>query len=107
MIKIEEISIEGFKSYGNKTKFYNLDDHFNSITGKNGSGKSNVLDAICFVLGLSNLNLMRVSKLEDLIFQNKNTCNNYALVTIVFKKKISSLLDAAKLFLSQRSIFRK
>ena len=87
MIVIEEIIIEGFKSYNTKTKFSNFDEHFNSITGKNGSGKSNILDAICFVLGLSNLNLMRVSKLEDLIFKNKAINNKYACVTIILKKK--------------------
>jgi predicted ATPase len=29
--------------------------HFNAITGLNGSGKSNILDSICFVLGITNL----------------------------------------------------
>jgi structural maintenance of chromosome 2 len=87
MIRIEEIIIDGFKSYGTKTIFSAFDEHFSSITGKNGSGKSNFLDAICFVLGLSNLNFMRVLKINDLIFQDTTIKNKYALVTIVFKKK--------------------
>jgi hypothetical protein len=32
-----------------------FDPQFNAITGLNGTGKSNILDAICFVLGISNL----------------------------------------------------
>lgn len=47
--------IEGFKSYGQRTEINNFDPTFNAITGLNGSGKSNILDAICFVLGITNL----------------------------------------------------
>lgn len=32
-----------------------FDEKFNAITGLNGSGKSNILDSICFVLGIQNL----------------------------------------------------
>jgi structural maintenance of chromosome 2 len=57
-MKIKEIILEGFKSYGNRTQLDRLDPEFTSITGLNGSGKSNILDAICFVLGLSSLGLV-------------------------------------------------
>lgn len=57
-MKIKEIILEGFKSYGNRTKLDMLDPEFTSITGLNGSGKSNILDAICFVLGLQSLGLV-------------------------------------------------
>ena len=50
---IKEIILEGFKSYSQRTVIKNLDKQFNAITGLNGSGKSNILDAILFVLGLS------------------------------------------------------
>ena len=52
---VKEITIEGFKSYAQSTTITQFDPHFNAITGLNGSGKSNILDAICFVLGISNL----------------------------------------------------
>lgn len=52
---IEEIILEGFKSYANRTVISGWDPEFNAITGLNGSGKSNILDAICFVLGIENL----------------------------------------------------
>lgn len=35
------------------------DPSFNAITGLNGSGKSNILDAICFVLGITNMTQVR------------------------------------------------
>lgn len=37
---------------------------FNSITGLNGSGKSNILDAICFVLGITNMTTVRAQNLQ-------------------------------------------
>lgn len=51
---IEELIIDGFKSYATRTSIPGWDPSFNAITGLNGSGKSNVLDAICFVLGITN-----------------------------------------------------
>ena len=58
---IKEMIIEGFKSYAIRTVIKNFDTQFNAITGLNGSGKSNILDAICFVLGLSKLMAARVT----------------------------------------------
>jgi structural maintenance of chromosome 2 len=52
---VEEIILEGFKSYASRTVISGWDPEFNAITGLNGTGKSNILDAICFVLGIDNL----------------------------------------------------
>lgn len=52
---IEEITIDGFKSYAQRVTVPQFDRYFNAITGLNGSGKSNILDSICFVLGITNL----------------------------------------------------
>lgn len=52
---IKEIVIDGFKSYAKRIVVGPFDHEFNAITGLNGSGKSNILDAICFVLGITNL----------------------------------------------------
>ncbi len=52
---IQEVCIDGFKSYAQRVVLENFDKTFNAITGMNGSGKSNVLDSICFVLGIKNL----------------------------------------------------
>lgn len=52
---IKSMVLEGFKSYGKRMEIHGFDKEFNAITGLNGSGKSNVLDAVCFVLGITNL----------------------------------------------------
>jgi structural maintenance of chromosome 2 len=56
---IEELIIEGFKSYATRTVIKGWDPSFTAITGLNGSGKSNILDALCFVLGIDNLKQVR------------------------------------------------
>jgi hypothetical protein len=50
---IDEVILDGFKSYATRTTIGKFDPKFNAITGLNGSGKSNILDAICFVLGIA------------------------------------------------------
>lgn len=56
---IKSIILEGFKSYAERTEINGFDPLFNAITGLNGSGKSNILDSICFLLGISNLSQVR------------------------------------------------
>jgi len=58
-MRIEELILEGFKSYPVRTTISQWDPSFNAITGLNGSGKSNILDAICFVLGITNMSQVR------------------------------------------------
>lgn len=52
---IKSLVIDGFKSYCQRTEIDGFDPQFNAITGLNGSGKSNILDAVCFLLGITNL----------------------------------------------------
>ena len=56
---IKEIIIDGFKSYAQRVTLPSFDPGFNAITGLNGSGKSNILDSICFLLGLKTLSQVR------------------------------------------------
>lgn len=94
---IKEVIIDGFKSYATRTVISGFDAQFNAITGLNGSGKSNILDAICFVLGLSTLSLVnlldfydintikaRVNSLQELIYKFGHAGVTKASVSIVF-----------------------
>jgi structural maintenance of chromosome 2 len=80
---IKEIVIEGFKSYAQRTVITGFDSSFNAITGLNGSGKSNILDAICFVLGLTSLSHARVSSLQELIYKFGHAGITKAIVTLI------------------------
>lgn len=81
---IKEVIIDGFKSYANRTVVSGWDVSFNAITGLNGTGKSNILDAICFVLGISNLSQVRATNLQDLVYKQGQSRVTKASVTIVF-----------------------
>ncbi|KAI0075030.1 hypothetical protein K474DRAFT_1461296 [Panus rudis PR-1116 ss-1] len=83
-MRIEELVLEGFKSYPVRTQITGWDPSFNAITGLNGSGKSNILDAICFVLGITNMSSMRAQNQQDLIYKRGQAGVTKASVTIVF-----------------------
>ncbi|RKP27033.1 hypothetical protein SYNPS1DRAFT_27308 [Syncephalis pseudoplumigaleata] len=83
-MRVEELIIEGFKSYAVRTHITGWDAAFNAITGLNGSGKSNILDAICFVLGIKNLAAVRANNLVELVYKRGQAGVTKASVTIVF-----------------------
>ncbi|KAL0235795.1 hypothetical protein GEMRC1_002377 [Eukaryota sp. GEM-RC1] len=65
---LSNIIIVGFKSYSHKVpQVISLLPSLNCIVGVNGSGKSNIIEAICFVCGYKSASL-RTSKLKDLSF---------------------------------------
>lgn len=81
---IKSLIIDGFKSYGKRTEVNGFDPEFTAITGLNGTGKSNVLDAICFVLGISNLSHVRATSLQELVYKGGQCGVTKATVTIIF-----------------------
>ncbi|MSR86087.1 chromosome segregation protein SMC [Candidatus Woesearchaeota archaeon] len=67
MTVITKLSVRGFKSFAKKTEVPLLGG-FNCFLGPNGNGKSNVVDAICFVLGKSSAKGLRAEKSANLIY---------------------------------------
>ncbi|KRX93460.1 Structural maintenance of chromosomes protein 2 [Trichinella pseudospiralis] len=84
VMHLKRIELEGFKSYRQRTVLDNFNSNFNAITGLNGSGKSNILDAICFVLGITNLSHVRAASLQDLVSDYGKTGIERAAVSVVF-----------------------
>lgn len=84
---VEEIVVNGFKSYSAEVPIGPLDPSFNAITGLNGTGKSNILDSICFVLGITTLSHVRVSKLDELVYKQGNAGVSSAVVKITFNNE--------------------
>ena len=68
-MRVVEIVIDGFKSYAVRTVISGWDESFNSITGLNGSGKSNILDAICFCLGITSMSTVRAQNIQVCDFE--------------------------------------
>ena len=65
---LKKVELKGFKSFGPKTVTVTLDKGFTVVTGPNGSGKTNIVDAILFVLGELSARRMRAENLPKLIY---------------------------------------
>lgn len=99
MTKLNKVIIQGFKSFQRKTviPFF---EGMTAIVGENGSGKSNIVEAIQFVLGKRSSNL-RAEKMEHLIFNGGNgrKPSEFAEVTLFFDNssgKFDEFLDEHK-----------
>lgn len=87
---IKSLVIDGFKSYGKRVELNDFDPEFNAITGLNGTGKSNILDAICFTLGISAMTTIRASTMQDVIYKSGQAGVHTATVTITFDNRDKS-----------------
>ena len=82
---LKRIELQGFKSFADYTVI-NFDSPYTGIVGPNGCGKSNIADAIRWVLGEKSAKSMRGNSMTDVIFagaEGKRSVN-MAEVTLVF-----------------------
>ena len=80
-VRLKSLEIKGFKSFADRTVI-NLDNQITGIVGPNGCGKSNIVDAIRWVIGEHKIKTLRSDNLEDLIFNGSKTRNGSGLAEV-------------------------
>ena len=82
---LKRIEMQGFKSFADRTVI-NFEDSVTGVVGPNGCGKSNISDAIRWVLGEQSVKSLRGEKMTDVIFAGSESRKavSMAEVTLVF-----------------------
>ncbi len=84
-MRLNSIKLSGFKSFAEPTNFL-LPGQLVGVVGPNGCGKSNIMDAVRWVLGESKASELRGESMQDVIFNGTNTRkpSSRASVELVF-----------------------
>src|SRR4249920_2783889 len=91
-MRLSRLELSGFKSFAGTVELP-FDQGVTAIVGPNGCGKSNISDAVRWVLGEQSPRLLRGGKMEDVIFQGSTGRRpvNVAEVSLVFDNSDGSL----------------
>ena len=102
-MRLEKIVLDGFKSFADKTEF-SFNQQITSIVGPNGCGKSNVVDALKWVLGEQSTKSLRSGMMADVIFGGSSVRKpmGMAEVSLHFSQASSLGLEQDDLAITRR-----
>src|SRR2546426_740277 len=83
MFKLRRLEITGFKSFADHTDLIFTGDGITGVVGPNGCGKSNVADAIAWVLGEQRVKHLRGAEMKDVIFQGSRNRQPSGMAEVV------------------------
>ena len=89
---LKQIEITGFKSFADKTRLQ-LEPGMIAIVGPNGCGKSNVSDAIRWVLGEQRPTALRCAKMSDVVFNGTDSRKPLARLGLDYLCGVRGVLD--------------
>ena len=82
MLKLKRVEIHGFKSFYDQTELKFNGSGIAAVVGPNGCGKSNLSDAISWVLGEQSAKTLRGSRMEDVIFAGSRDKKALGMATV-------------------------
>ena len=95
-MRLERLEIAGFKSFSDRSELA-FDRGVTAIVGPNGCGKSNVADAITWVLGEQSARSLRGEKMEDVIFSGSDARKPTATAEVRLRLSgVTGLAEAAE-----------
>jgi chromosome segregation protein len=109
-MKLRKLEILGFKSFRDRTVL-DFPEGISGVVGPNGCGKSNIVDAVRWVLGEMRVTMLRGKKMEDVIFNGSEDAPpvGMAEVTMILEKGPhhfpGTYADCAEVMISRR-LFR-
>src|SRR5256714_11473493 len=83
MFKLKRLELTGFKSFADYTNLVSTGDGITAVVGPNGCGKSNVADAIAWVLGEQRIRHLRGAEMKDVIFQGSRNRSASGMAEVV------------------------
>ncbi len=83
MFKLRRLEITGFKSFADHTDLIFTGEGITAVVGPNGCGKSNVADAISWVLGEQRVKHLRGADMKDVIFQGSRNRSPSGMAEVV------------------------
>ena len=106
-MRLTKLELQGFKSFADTTEML-FNPGVTAIVGPNGCGKSNVSDAVRWVLGEQRARLLRGAKMEEVIFQGSSARRavNVAEVSLHFSNEDGTLPIAFKEVVITRRLSR-
>src|SRR5437016_9114449 len=94
MFKLQRLEITGFKSFADYTEIVFTGDGITAIVGPNGCGKSNVADAIAWVLGEQRVKHLRGSEMKDVIFQGSRNRSPSGMAEVVMHMVRDEIIES-------------
>src|SRR6185312_3320231 len=94
MFKLKRLEITGFKSFADYTEIIFTGDGITAIVGPNGCGKSNVADAIAWVLGEQRVKHLRGGEMKDVIFQGSRNRQPSGMAEVVMHMVRSEFVES-------------
>lgn len=104
-LRLQKLILHGFKSFRDKTVIH-FNDGITGVVGPNGCGKSNVVDALFWVMGEQSPKHLRGQSMQDLIFSGsqKYPPAAWAQVSLVLSNEEKRVIELAKTSLSPTEV---